>query len=184
MTTFSAILAILRFQFVWLLFVFGAANGYWWPGVAGAAVLIAIQIATSLNRGREVVYFGLTLLIAFAAEVIFSSTSAITYSAHWPVDGFAPVWIFGLWLAFSTAIPATRFLVGSNAAGKSILLGLIFGPLAYYGAAQYGAIAIDDPFWRSLAVIGAVWAVAFPLLVMVHAALFPAAANQEQPASV
>ncbi len=183
MTTFWAILAILRFQAVWLVFVIGAANGLWLPGVVGAALLVAIQCAYSSNIGREFVFFLLTILVALVAELVFSGFQSITYSAHWPVGYFAPVWIFGLWLAFATAIPATRFLLASNATLKSVPLGLVFGPLAYYGAARYGAISILDPFWFSLAIIGVVWALAFPALIAVHAALFPTVAEQAEPAT-
>ncbi|MEM8976709.1 MAG: DUF2878 domain-containing protein [Pseudomonadota bacterium] len=183
MTTFWAILAILRFQAVWLVFVIGAANGLWLPGVVGAAGLIAIQCAYSPNIGRELAFFLVTILVALAAELAFSGFQSITYAAHWPDGYFAPVWIFGLWLAFATAIPATRFLLVSNATLKSVPLGLVFGPLAYYGAARYGAITILEPFWISLAIVGIVWALAFPALIATHAALFPPVAEQAEQAS-
>ena len=175
MTTFWAVVAILRFQAVWLVFVIGAANGLWLPGVVGAIVLIAIQLAYSSNVARELAFLSITVGIAFIAELIFHWSQAIEYSAHWPAGYFAPVWIFGLWLALATALPATRYLLASNAIVKSIPLGILFGPLAYFGAARYGAIAILEPFWISLGVIGAVWACAFPALIVAHATLFPTA---------
>ena len=165
MTTLSALLAIVRFQVVWLVFVIGAANDLWWPGVAGAAVLMAIQLAYANNRAKELLFFASAIVIALAAEVVFYSTDALRYLAHWPNEFFAPVWIFGLWLAFATAIPATLSLLATNAALKSVLLGFIFGPIAYYGAAQYGAITVGEPFWVKLAVIGIVWAVVFPAMI-------------------
>ncbi|MEM9356824.1 MAG: DUF2878 family protein [Pseudomonadota bacterium] len=183
MTTFWAILAILRFQAVWLVFVVGAANGLWLPGVVGAAALVAIQCAYSPNIARELVFFVVTILLALIAELVFSGLRSITYAAHWPAGYFAPVWIFGLWLAFATAVPATRFLLVSNATLKSIPLGLVFGPLAYYGAARYGAITIMDPVWFSLTIIGIVWALAFPALVATHITLFPFVAAKAEPAS-
>ena len=173
MTTASAIFAIVRFQVVWLIFVIGAGNGVWWPGLLAAAVLLMLHLLYSANRILEIAAFGLAILVAFAAEVIFASLGPITYSAHWPESFFAPVWIFGLWLALATAIPATRHLLASNATLKSIPLGLIFGPLAYIGAAQYQAITIEPPYWQSVAIIGLTWAAAFPAMVMIFRRLSP-----------
>ena len=165
MTTLSAVFAIVRFQVVWLVFVIGAANGLWWPGVAGAAVLLAIQLAYAHNPRKELLFFALAIVIAAAAELVFYTTDALIYSAYWPNELFAPIWIFGLWLAFATAIPATISLLATHAAFKSALLGLIFGPVAYYGAAQYRTITIGEPFWVKLAVIGIAWALVFPAMI-------------------
>ena len=165
MTTLTAVFAIVRFQVVWLAFVIGAANGLWWPGVVGAAVLMGIQLAYANNGRKEFLFFTLAILIAATAEVVFYKTEALIYSAHWPNQLFAPIWIFGLWLAFATAIPAMISLLATHAASKSVLLGLIFGPIAYSGAAQSGAIAIGEPVWAQLAVIGIGWALVFPAMI-------------------
>lgn len=173
MTTSSAILAIVRYQLVWLAFVISAGYGMWWPGMLAAAIVVAIQLARSTNRGLELLAFGGALLVALVAELIFASFTTMRYAAHWPGGLFAPLWIFGLWLALATAIPATRFLLGAHAVAKSILLGLVFGPLAYIGSAQNEAITIGAPYWQNVAIIGIVWAVAFPAMVLIYERLFP-----------
>ncbi|MCA9449466.1 MAG: DUF2878 family protein, partial [Candidatus Omnitrophica bacterium] len=47
-------------------------------------------------------------------------------------------------------------------------LGLIGGPLAYWGGENLGGIQLSDPLWRSLTAVGIEWAIAFPILLWLN----------------
>jgi hypothetical protein len=70
-----------------------------------------------------------------------------------------------MWMSFATTFNVSlRWL--KRRLGLAALLGMIAGPLAYYGGAQLGGVAFANPLASLLAVAG-VWTLAMPLLLVI-----------------
>ena len=66
-----------------------------------------------------------------------------------------------------SAVAGLAFLAGRYRLGAA--LGALGGPLAFWIGARLGAVELGLPAWRSLLVLGAVWAIAVPLLTRIAA---------------
>lgn len=77
-----------------------------------------------------------------------------------------PVWILGLWLAFSTILNVgLRWMHGRYLV--AILFGAIGGPLAYMGAEKLGAVILHGN--SSYIVLSIGWAIITPVLLSIAA---------------
>jgi hypothetical protein len=101
---------------------------------------------------------GLILDSALASAGLVSFTSGV-----W-IDGIAPHWMVGLWIAFATTLNISmRWLVTRPA--LAVVFGALGGPVAYCAGAKLGAIAIN-PSATTFIAIGLGWAAAMWLLTL------------------
>jgi hypothetical protein len=80
----------------------------------------------------------------------------------------APPWIVVMWMQFATLF---RFAL-SFLAGRPLLaamLGALGGPFAFWVGGRLGGVAFGNPAWRSLLVLGGIWALVLPLLLRLAA---------------
>lgn len=165
------LLKFLLFQAVWLSCAIGAGFGTSWPGIIAAAVVVAWNLASSPQWCRATIIVLATGTTGFLAESLLVSAGFIRYSAAWPTEGLAPVWIVGLWLAFGTTLESTRQLLGSRPLAKSMLLGVLLGPFAYFAGQRLSALTLAQPSWPSYLAISAVWGLAYPALLAIESKL-------------
>ncbi len=72
-----------------------------------------------------------------------------------------PVWLIVLWVIFATTINnCLRWLHGRPALGA--LVGLIFGPFAYWMGANISTVVIKEPLIQSMLLIGFGWMLMLP----------------------
>lgn len=157
-------------QVGWWACVLGAARGLPLLGPTVVAALLAVQTLGLPALERRRVWRGI-LLLGVAGTIVDSLQGGLgLLSFHGaPVAWLAPLWITALWCHLAIVVPAfaplrSRPLVAG-------LLGAVGGPLAYAGGARLGAAELHPETWFSLAVLAAVWAVAFPVMIR---ALVPA----------
>ena len=74
-----------------------------------------------------------------------------------------PVWVWALWLGFAS-LPNGSFTWLQGRPGLQMLLGLLFGPLAYWTGAKMGAAGMPEA--SALVVIGLAWALAFRAIML------------------
>lgn len=104
-----------------------------------------------------------TIVLGFAFESMFIALGSITFVGT-PLFGFGPpLWILAMWLAFAT-LPhgCLNWLRGKWA--LQIVLGGLTGPLSYLAGGKLGGATLHEPVLTSLAIIGAGWAIALPLI--------------------
>ena len=157
------------FQLVWWINAFGARYETSKLGILVAAAFIAFQIVIrwrSTSLYRTILAAG---LIGFAAENLLVATGLVQYAAPWPSQYLAPAWIVGLWLAFGTTVETMHRLLGSRPFPKAGRIGAIVGPLTYLAGASVGALALPTPSGPSLLAVAAIWGLALPYLLAVHA---------------
>lgn len=155
------------YQVAWLVTVSGAAHGATWPAWAAATALWTAHFVPSPRKSLD-----LRLLIAAAVlgvliDGFLGSSGLLRYSPATPAVPLTgcPLWILGLWLAFSTTLTRSLgWLRGRT--GVALLFGAVGGPLAYWAAARgWDVIAFEPPQWRGLLVLSIGWAMALGILV-------------------
>lgn len=159
----------LAFQGVWFACIVGASFGQAWPGVlaalafAGATLVLGGQWRADLRTLAIALPLGLGLDCGFAAVGWLQYAPA----AAWPLA--APPWIAALWVGFAMTLNhSLAFLRGEPR--LAALLGLVGGPLAYWGAAQgFGVVSLPAPAGMTLLALGLAWAAFLPLVFRLDA---------------
>ena len=159
MNTFR-VLNFVAYQLAWFTCVLGAAHGLAWAGAVFALAVTAAHLALRRNSSE-------LRLIVCAAAIGFLVDSALVRahfvefaSTSW--DGWAPLWMVSLWMAFATTLNHSLRWVASRP-WVATLFGAIGGPLAYFAGAKLGALTLVTPV-SALVVVGGLWACAMLLL--------------------
>lgn len=172
------------FYAAWFATVLAASKG--WPVAAVAASLtaVALHLALSRRRGIEVVLVLASAVTGLGIETLLLQGGLATYASPGPFAEFAPAWLIALWMAFATLFNVSLVWLKSRL-WLAIVLAFIGGPLSYFAGAQLGAMVLAEPVEISLGVIGALWVVAFPLLLVIARLLDPdpVSGSPEKPTS-
>lgn len=166
----------ITYQVVWFAAVIGAGSGAWWPGVAAAALFVAVQLGVSRERDVDLRLLAAALVCGAVVDGAMASSGLARYAASTPaMPGGAPLWLLAIWACFALTLRRSmRFLLGRPFA--ALALGAIGGPLAYLGAARgWQSIAFAEPRWQALALLALAWSLALPLLVLLATRLQPRA---------
>jgi len=166
---------LLGYQAVWWVSMMTAEKGLPWIGVAAAAAFVIAQWIASGNRGSDARLVASSLLMGIVIDGFLGSSGLLSYASPAP-SMLAPIWILSIWAAFAmTFNHSFVFLQGRPAWGAA--LGAVGGPLAYEGAARFGAVQFAEPTWRALALLALAWGIVVPALAMLAHRLRTSAAN-------
>lgn len=158
----SSLFNFVAYQLAWLACVLGAAHDLAWAGAALALVVTAVHLA--LHRdAAELRLIVCAAAIGFFVDSALVRTHVVVFeSAGW--DGWAPLWIVSLWIAFATTLNHSLRWLASRP-WVAALAGAIGGPLAYLAGAKLGALTILTPV-PALILIATLWALAMGLLAL------------------
>lgn len=171
MQAFTALFQFLAFDVAWASAVAGGAGGWPWIGAIPALAVLALHlfvnravIGAELRAVLAIALFGILL------EAGFMGAGLVTFAGTPVLGVLPPIWVWALWLGFAS-LPngSLGWLTGRR--WLQALLGLVFGPLAYWTGAKMGAAEMPPP--GSLVVIGLAWAMAFPAIMGLAAHLSP-----------
>ncbi|MCB2155453.1 DUF2878 domain-containing protein [bacterium] len=159
-------LNFLLFQAAWWPSVLGAAAGHYWIGLPLVLLCAVVRIAQASDPRGET-----RLLLAITGGGIILDSALALAGVFEPRGALGPAWICppwlaGLWLAFATTLRGSLGWLR----GRPILaavLGAPGGAFSYLAGARLGALDFPETVWPSLAVLFVVWAVVFPLTMMV-----------------
>lgn len=171
MQALTALFQFLAFDVAWASAVGGGAGGWPWLGMVPALGLVALHLFLS----RTVLWAELRLVLAITLfgvllETGFMGAGLVTFTGTRVLGVLPPVWVWALWLGFAS-LPNGSLTWLQGRTGLQMLLGLAFGPLAYWTGAKMGAAVM--PSGGSLFIIGLAWALAFPAIMMMAAAISP-----------
>lgn len=149
------------FQAIWWLCVLSAK-----PGLS-AAVFVAVLIYTLLHLffvegWPQLLPLFVTAMLGAVADQFAYQLQWILFENHTQWTGYIPLWMLALWLAFATTLNVSMRWM-QHKYGLALVLGAIFGPLAYLGAQSLGAIQLPSPY--SLVWFGFEWAALLPLML-------------------
>ena len=160
---------LVLFQSVWFLTVIAAANGSWWPGLAGLGVFIAVHCFVSPTARADFLLVICALLIGLVCETIFIRTGMLVYSvpgiseAGSSIAG-VPVWILVLWANFALIMNGClAWLRGRYV--LAAVLGFAGAPLSYFGGIKLGAALPGESLFIAMLAIASCYAVITPLLI-------------------
>jgi hypothetical protein len=155
--------SLVLFQGAWFAVVIGAARGQALPGIVAAAVVIAMLLVLSEQRGAELRLLALALAIGIVWDSGLARSGVVEYASPGPLPGWAPPWILALWALLAVMLRGPmRWL--HERPGLAALLGGAGGALSYAAAARLGACRFADPA-LAMAVLAAGWALIMPLLL-------------------
>lgn len=151
----------ISFQAIWWLCVLSAKAGL------SATVFVAVLVYTLLHLclvegWSQTLPLLLTALLGALADQFAYQLQWILFENHTQWPDYLPLWMLALWLAFATTLNVSmRWL--QHKYGLALILGAVFGPLAYFGAQSLGAIQLPSIY--SLVWFGLEWATLLPLML-------------------
>ncbi|MCB0345702.1 MAG: DUF2878 family protein [Bdellovibrionales bacterium] len=159
----SKTLNFILFQISWFVCVLGAASGYPVVGPILVGLVLAFESKVYEDFPKRLLGYITVALIGVCIDLIAFRSGAFSFtSPSYGIVGY-PLWMISLWFAFATTFQSSL----SWLKGRYVLLslfGLTGGPLAYYSAAQLGAVVLSQTGMAfGLTVIGIAWAVITPL---------------------
>jgi len=160
------------YQIVWFGAVYSASRAQLLalgPGLLVAGLVVQCLLWPSLMKRMLVM-----LAVAVVAGVFIDGTLGLTgvlvpVRQLMPVP-LPPVWLLTLWAGFGVYM-ATGLELMYGRPRMAVIAGGLAGPLAYRAGVPFGALELGGNPWISLAVVGVVWAVAFPVLLALAARL-------------
>ncbi len=159
------LLNIIAFQIGWFACVLGGAWGWPWLGVAVTAAVVALHLYLAPRPRAEAVLIGVSGLLGFSIDSLLTGLGLLRFPSGQFHAHLAPYWMAAMWMVFATTLNVSlRWL--KPRLGLAALLGIIAGPLAYYGGAKLGGVSFENSVASLLAVAG-VWTLAMPLLLVI-----------------
>ena len=171
----------LLFQCCWFTCVIGAGDGRWEYGAVAVILFTIIQFLflSPKQFGSDIRLISVALILGIIADGFLLKSQWIQYAAGFEngsehsiasvaTSFVPPIWILSLWIAFALTVNHSmswsKRLWQGNRKWVVIMLGAIFGPLAFLGGESFGAVVLQEKV-NSLAALAVIWGMSFPLLV-------------------
>lgn len=151
------------FQLLWWACVL-SAKGSWETSVFCLIILLVLLHIQWVEGWQQ----ALPLLLTAVSGCIFDQVMyRMGYVDFGTVTAsYIPSWMIGLWFAFACTLNVSmRWLQGKP--WLAVVLGFIFGPLAYLAAESLGAVQLTGST-LTLAWIALEWAIALPVLLWIR----------------
>jgi hypothetical protein len=136
------IINFLLFQLTWFVCVLGAAGHLPWLGITLAFATLSWHLYTANDRLAELKLVLCVILIGGLFDQFLLSSHLLSYQAHGWSNRLVPIWILGLWIAFTTTLNVSLRWMHRQLL-IPVLFGLIGGPVAYIGAVKLGAVTLN-----------------------------------------
>ncbi|MGH8030217.1 MAG: DUF2878 domain-containing protein, partial [Arenimonas sp.] len=156
----KSLVTFLAYQAVWFAAVIGAGAGLPWPGVLAGVLFVGAMLALSPRRdaGLRLVFAALVLGVLLDGGL--ATMEWLRHAAPAPALFGAPVWILSLWAAFALTLTGPMAFLQQRPV-SAFVLGAVFGPLAYWGAARgWSAVTFAGSPERALIALALGWGVA------------------------
>ncbi|MGB5326439.1 MAG: DUF2878 domain-containing protein [Pseudomonadales bacterium] len=146
----------LLFNAVWLLCVLGGNV----VALFSTLALLLAHFRFVSSDWRELVLALQALVIGFFVDAMMLQSGVLIAP---DASVMPPAWLLCLWVAFSTTLNHSMAWL-QNRLLLSVLVGALLVPLSYYAGTRLTDFALAEPLWRSIAMVGASWALVLPLL--------------------
>lgn len=158
-------LNFVAFQAGWFACALTAGAGWPLAGPAIVAALIGLHLYGCDERAGEARLLGSAMVLGGAIDtgqwlLGLSIAPVPTLPAV-----LAPLWFAAMYANFATTLRYSLAWLGKRL-WLAAAFGATGGPITYRAGAGFGALEILDPEWRSLLVLGLVWAALTPGLFL------------------
>lgn len=148
----------------WFATVFAAAAGRPFLAAAASLAAVLVNVAIAPNRAAELRLVLQAAIVGLVFDAIVINSGLATYASPGPIESLPPFWLLTIWMAFATSLNVSLAWLKYRLVLAG-LLATVVGPLSYYAGARLGAMEFSQPLWIPVVVLGALWALAFPLLL-------------------
>jgi hypothetical protein len=151
------------FQIGWFACVLGAANDKELLGMIIALGIVIYHVVAQVDSINELKLVLVAVVIGLFWETWVLSSSILLYPSHPEASFWAPYWLIMMWALFATTINLSmgwlkgRWLL-------AMLMGAIFGPLAFVAGEKLGAVVFLDST-LSMITLAIGWGLLMPLLL-------------------
>jgi hypothetical protein len=156
------------FNIVWFITVFGAAGGLAWAGPSALLIFALVTISMSARPRYDLAAMAVFATAGLVLDSAWSVAGAVNYSAGWPFQQLAPIWLVTLWAAFALTVGHSLAWLRPRPVLAG-LFGLLGGGFSYWVGARVGAVELAIPAWQYGIGVGLVWAIALPALIRLTA---------------
>jgi len=151
------------FHIGWLACVVGAASNMSLLGSTIAVLLIAVHLLRVANFRAELYLVAVATLIGFIWETLLLSQQWLAYAGSSLGSSLAPYWLVIMWALFATTINVSMAWL-KNRWLLAVVMGAIFGPMAFIAGEKLGAVEFLDN-QRALIALSCGWAILMPLIL-------------------
>jgi hypothetical protein len=167
---FSTPINFIIFQVCWFVCVMGAASNLGWLGPLLVIITVPLQIYFLTEKYRVEIIF----VIICGISGFFLETIMIAGNIYFPVSEvwglICPPWMAALWFNFAMLVSISlSWLKGKYL--LALILGGLFGPVAYWGGEKLGTITVNSAFGQGYLPLALVWALVLPCLIYIHSKL-------------
>jgi hypothetical protein len=160
----SKLLNFLLYQLGWFCCVLGAAWGFPRSGAFAALLFLLIHLLLADSRSAELRLILVSCLLGILVDSLQQSFGVLTFKTDPGWTLWLPLWVFVIWAQFASLLRfSLNWLSGHYLLGAG--LGLIGGPLAYWGGVRIGAAEFGGNLLLSISSLALVWALMIPLLL-------------------
>ncbi len=145
----------LLFNVAWLCCVLGGDI----VAVSSAAAVLFVHVRYIGGDWREILLILQILVLGFFVDSILMRSDVLLAPAS---VSMPPIWLMCLWVIFATTLNHSMRWFHSHFV-IAMLLGGCMVPLSYYAGTRFTDFSLADPVFVSMAIIGSVWALVFPL---------------------
>ena len=159
---------ILGFNFSWWACVLGAAKGFSYAGPVAMLVFLVLHFYINSFDSSEIKLIIIFAFLGTLIDTLMVYTGMLSYNGLYEENIIiAPLWITAMWCGFAATVNhSMAFLKGKWI--YSLILGAIFGPLAYKTGQGLGAINFNANHLSIIILLAVVWAFSLPLIFFVN----------------
>ncbi|MGE4619919.1 MAG: DUF2878 domain-containing protein [Planctomycetota bacterium] len=163
--------SLLIFQVGWWCAVGGAGAGY--PVGATVGVTALVLLGWLIDRKASEIRIGLAaLLLGFLADGTLLRLDIYEFPPNAQLgilNGLPPVWMAMLWPLLVRTLEADKCLGWlQNRYFLAVILGVVSGPLAYWGGESLGALTFTLDSTKTMILVGLMWGFALPGLLLIR----------------
>jgi hypothetical protein len=159
------VVMVIAFQLGWFACVLCGARNWLWMALGAAAAVLACNLWFARQELlRELRLIAFVTGVGFVVESVNLVSGVFTLAVPTAHPWLCPLWLLLLWTLFATLLRGPfRWLAGRYWLGA--LLGALFAAPNYFAGARLGAVTLHGNTLFCVAVLGAVWALAMPLMI-------------------
>ncbi|MEO2268555.1 DUF2878 domain-containing protein [Pseudoalteromonas pernae] len=141
----------------------------WWAAFFFQNNAVPVMLALAaimfwMSQVRKIdLYLCATVVIACALEIAANQLGLMSFSTP-----LLPLWLCILWLCLLLTINQSLRFINSLSFWQCFALCWVAAPFSYLGAAKFGVLTINYPWWQFYLIYGAMWAATFSVIVMIN----------------
>jgi len=157
------LLNALLFQVAWLLCVIGGTV----VALPVTAAVLALHLWLTPHRAAQARLLLVATGTGLVCDAVLINSGILLTPGRLP-----PLWLLCLWPLFASTLGlALRWFLTRPLA--AIAGGLVFAPMSYFGGSRLAGIELLSPTWLALLLIGLIWSIVFPSLVLIYRRMVP-----------